>query len=133
MKIGHNVNGPNLKCGLLFYLFIITFYLFLIDNEKGIPHFKFASLDYGYSGVYLQKCKVTENPTLLIALLFCLKVGMSKNDKNLPWPLTLWPIFKIYHKIEFCNDTCRQNALWLNWWKITSVSHFGGSNHYTLH
>ncbi len=49
------------------------------NNEKGIPHFKFAPLDYGYSGVYLQKCKVTGNPTLPIALLFCLKVGMSKN------------------------------------------------------
>ncbi len=57
-----------------------TFYLFFIDNERGIPHFKFAPLDYGYSGVYLQKCEVTGNPTLLIALLFCLKVGMSKND-----------------------------------------------------
>ncbi len=78
------------KCGLLFYLFIISqnnceknytfFKFFLIDNEKGIPYFKFAPLDYGYSGVYLQTCKVTRNPTLLIALFFCLKVGMSKND-----------------------------------------------------
>ncbi len=57
----------------------ITFYLFFIDNEKGIPHFKSAPLDYGYSGVYLQKCKVTGNPTLLIVLLFCLKIGMSKH------------------------------------------------------
>ncbi len=56
-----------------------TFYLFFIDNEKGIPHFKFAPLDYGYSGVYLQKCEVIGNPTLFIALLFCLKVGMSKD------------------------------------------------------
>ncbi len=40
--------GKNLKCGLLFYLFIIfqkkceinyTLNLFFIDNEKGIPHF----------------------------------------------------------------------------------------------
>ncbi len=43
-----------------------------------MPHFKFAPLDYGYSGVYLQKCKVTGNPTLLAALSFCLKDGMSK-------------------------------------------------------
>ncbi len=28
-----------------------TFYLFYIDNEKRIPHFKFAPLDYGYSGL----------------------------------------------------------------------------------
>ncbi len=33
-----------------------TLNLFFIDNEKGIPHFKFARFDYGYSGVYLQKC-----------------------------------------------------------------------------
>ncbi len=57
-----------------------TFYLFFIDNEKGIPHFKFAPLYYAYSGVYLQKCEITGNPTLFITLLFCLKVGMSKND-----------------------------------------------------
>ncbi len=52
---------------------------------------KFAPLDYGYSGVYLQKCKVT----LLIALSFCLIVGMSKMieiDLDI-WPL--WPVFKI--------------------------------------
>ncbi len=82
-----NAGYSELKCGL-FYLFYIfqkyyeknyTFYLFFIDNEKGIPHFKFARLHYGYSGVYLQKCKVTGNPTLLIALIFCLKVGMSKH------------------------------------------------------
>ncbi len=30
-----------------------TLNLFFIDNEKGIPHFEFAPLDYGYSGVYL--------------------------------------------------------------------------------
>ncbi len=57
-----------------------TFYLFFIDIEKGIPHFKFALLDYRYSGIYLQKCKVTGNPTLLVASCFCLKVGMSKYD-----------------------------------------------------
>ncbi len=76
----------------------LHFLLFFIVNEKCIPHFKFAPLDYGCSGVYLQKCKVTGNPISLIALLFCLKVAMSK----------------LYHKIEFCNDTCTQNALWLN-------------------
>ncbi len=74
----------NLKCGLLFcYLFIIfkinceknyILNLFFIDNEKGIPHFKFAPLE----GIYLQKCKVTGNPTLLIAPCFCLKFGMSE-------------------------------------------------------
>ncbi len=57
---------------------ITLFIYFFIDNEKRIPHFKFAPLDYDYSGVYRQKCKVTGNPTLLIALLFCFKVGMSK-------------------------------------------------------
>ncbi len=57
-----------------------TFYLFLIDNEKGILHFKFAPLDYGYSSVYLQKCKATGNPTLSVASCFCVKIGMSKND-----------------------------------------------------
>ncbi len=46
--------------------------------KKGIPHFKFVALDYGYSGVYLQKCIVTGIPALLVALSFCLKVGMSK-------------------------------------------------------
>ncbi len=56
----------------------ITLNLFFIDNEKGIPHFKFVALDYGYSDVYLTKCKVTGIPTLLVALSFCLKVGMSK-------------------------------------------------------
>ncbi len=60
---------------------ITLFLIFVIDNEKGIPHFKFVLLDYIYSGVYLQKCKVTGNSTLLIALLFCLKVGMSKMTK----------------------------------------------------
>ncbi len=55
-----------------------TLNLCFIDNEKGIPHFKFAPLDYGYSGVYFQKCKVTGHPTLFVALSFCLKVGMSK-------------------------------------------------------
>ncbi len=30
--------------------------VFFIDNENGIPSFIFAPLDYGYSGVYLQKC-----------------------------------------------------------------------------
>ncbi len=67
----------------------------IVDNEKGIPLFKFARIDYGYSGVYLQKCKVTGNPTLIAALNFCLNVGMSKMieiDLDL-WPL--WPIFKI--------------------------------------
>ncbi len=64
------------KCGLLI-LFIhhfskkfeknYIFYLFFIDNEKRIQHFKFVPLDYGCSGVYLQKCKVTGNPTFLIA------------------------------------------------------------------
>ncbi len=58
-----------LKCGLLFYLFFS-------GNEKGISHFKFVPLDYDYSGVYFQKCLVSGNPTLPIALLFCLKVGM---------------------------------------------------------
>ncbi len=56
----------------------LHFLFVFIDNEKGIPHFKFAPLDYGYSGVYLQNCEVTGNPTLFIALLFCLKVDMSK-------------------------------------------------------
>ncbi len=71
-----------------------TLNVFFIDNEKGIPNFKFTPLDYGYSGVYLQKYKVTGNITLLIALSFCLKVGMSKMieiDNDL-WPLL--PIFK---------------------------------------
>ncbi len=66
----------------------LHFLFIFIDNEKGIPHFKFAPLDYGYSGVYRQKCKSTGNPTSFIALCFCLKVGMSKNDWNWPWPLT---------------------------------------------
>ncbi len=52
-------------------------------------------LDYGYSGVYLQEYKVTGIPTLLVALSFCLKVGMSKIiEIGLDlWPL--WPIFEI--------------------------------------
>ncbi len=53
-----------------------TFYLFCIDNENVSHILNLHPLDYGYLGVYLQKCKVTGNPTLLIALLFCLKVGM---------------------------------------------------------
>ncbi len=47
-----------------------TFYLFLLVMKKDIPHFKFAQLDNGYSGVYLQKCKTTRNPTLLIESSF---------------------------------------------------------------
>ncbi len=27
-----------------------------MDNEKGISYFKFISLDYGYSGDYLNAC-----------------------------------------------------------------------------
>ncbi len=57
-----------------------SFYLYFIDNEKGISHFKFASLDYDCSGIYLQKCKATGNQTLFVASSFSLKVGMSKND-----------------------------------------------------
>ncbi len=53
-----------------------TFYLFFIDNKKGIAHFKLAPLDYGYSGVYRQQCKVTGNPMLFIALFFCLKFAI---------------------------------------------------------
>ncbi len=49
-----------------------------IDNEKSIPHFKFAPLDYSCSGVYLQNCKTTENLTLLATSLFSSKVGLSK-------------------------------------------------------
>ncbi len=30
---------------------------------KIVTHITFAPLDYGYSGVYLQKCKVTGIPT----------------------------------------------------------------------
>ncbi len=52
------------------------FIYFLLIMKKGIPHFKFTPFDYGYSDVYLQKCKVTGKPILLIALLFCLKVGI---------------------------------------------------------
>ncbi len=76
-------------------LFGFTLKLFFIDTEKGLPHFKFAPLDYHYSGVYLQKYKVTGIPTLLVALSFCLKVGMSKIiEIGLDlWPL--WPIFEI--------------------------------------
>ncbi len=55
-----------------------TFYLFFIDIEKVMPHLKFAPLDYGYSRVYIQKYKVTGNPTLLVASCFSLKVGLSK-------------------------------------------------------
>ncbi len=79
----------------------------MMNKLNNNPHFKFAPLDYGYLGVYLQKCKVTGNPTLLIALLFCLKVGMSKIIK-----IDICNLFsKFYHKIEFCNDTFTQNAL----------------------
>ncbi len=46
----------------------LHFFIFFIDNEKGIPLFKFAALDYGYSGFYLKKCKVTGNPTLNFAM-----------------------------------------------------------------
>ncbi len=35
-----------------------TLNLFFIDNEKGIPHFKFAPLEYGYSDVYLHLHKM---------------------------------------------------------------------------
>ncbi len=37
----------------------ITHLFIFIDNEQGILHFKFAPLDYGFTGVYLQKCQVT--------------------------------------------------------------------------
>ncbi len=87
---------------------IILFILHFSKKMWNKLHFKFS-----YSGVYLQKCKVTGNPILLVVLSFCLKVGMSKMieiDLDL-WPLS--PISKFYHKIEFCNDTCTQNALWL--------------------
>ncbi len=57
--------------------------------------------------------------------LVCQKI--IKIDLDL-WRCDLFS--KCYHKIEFCNDTCTQNALWLNWLKPTSFSHFGGSNHY---
>ncbi len=50
----------------------------MMNKYNNNPHFKFSLLDYGYSGVYLQKCKVTGNPTLLIASCFGLNVGMSK-------------------------------------------------------
>ncbi len=60
------------------YILKYTLNLFFIDNGKGLPHFKFAPLDYGYSGVFFQKYKVTGNPTLLVAPCFCLKFGMSK-------------------------------------------------------
>ncbi len=79
---------------------ITLFLFFFIDNEKGIPHFKFAPLNYGYSGVYLHKCRVTGNQTLLIALLFCLKVGMSKITK-LTLTFDICDLFsKCYHKIK---------------------------------
>ncbi len=84
------------KCDLLFYLFIIfpkiVKKIHFIDNEKGIPHYKFAPLDYGYSGVYIKKCKVTGNPTLLIASCFCLKVCMSK---MIEIDLDRWPIWGV--------------------------------------
>ncbi len=96
------------------------FYLFFIDNGKGTQHFKFDPLDYAYSGVYLQKCKATGNPTLLLHQAFALKLVYQKMfecDLDL-WPW--WPILfsRCSQEIEFCNDTCTQNALWLNWWKL---------------
>ncbi len=53
-----------------------------MNKKNDNPHYKFAPLDFGYSGVYLQKCKVTGKPTLLISLLFRRKVGMSKYYSN---------------------------------------------------
>ncbi len=50
----------------------------MMNKYNSNPHFKFATLEYGYLGVYLQKCQGTGIPTLLLALSFCLKVGMSK-------------------------------------------------------
>ncbi len=87
LKIGHNSQRSRsisiifdiLMCVII--LFIHHFsknceknytLIFFIDNAKRIPHFKFAPLDYGYSGVYLQKCKVSGNRTLVVASSFCL-------------------------------------------------------------
>ncbi len=110
----------------------LHFKFIFIDDEKSIPHFKFAPLDYGYSGVYLQKWKM-ETQHCLLHWAFALKLVCQKLLK-LSVTFNLCDLFsKFYHKIKFCNDTCTQNALWLNWWKTTSFSHFGGSNHYTLH
>ncbi len=84
-------------CALLFYLFIIflkyfennyTLNLFFIDNEKGIPHFYFDSLGYGYSDVYLQKCKLTGNLSLLHHD-FALMLVSPK------WLKLTWPFFKM--------------------------------------
>ncbi len=104
-----------------------TLNLFFIDNEKGIAHFKLASLDNGYSGVYLQKCKVTGNPTLLVVLYNMYKPSINKVylvylfifivlfasklvcQKWLKLSLTfdLCELYsEFYHKIEFYNDTC---------------------------
>ncbi len=61
-------------CEKISYLSFFNF----MDNEKSIPHFKIAPLDYSCLSVYLQNCKTTGNQILLTASSFCLKIGMSK-------------------------------------------------------
>ncbi len=66
-----------------------------MDNEKSIPHFKIAPLDYSCLSVYLQNCKTTRNQILLTASSFCLKIGMSKYIWIWSLLSPLWPNFKI--------------------------------------
>ncbi len=97
-----DLNHQNLKCGLLIYLVIIfqnnceknyTLFLFFLLIMKKVSYIiNLPHLDYGYSGVYLQKCKVT-NQNFIIKLNF--KCPMTKLMKNYQL-FTFWWFKSLY-------------------------------------
>ncbi len=62
-----------------FFLFYLLSHAETINDSKMSPNpSNYHPVDYGYSDVYLQICKVTGNPTLLVALSFALKLVCQK-------------------------------------------------------